>query len=41
MNRVKIANDATIGMGAVILKDVQKGEVVVGNPGKVIKVKSM
>jgi UDP-3-O-[3-hydroxymyristoyl] glucosamine N-acyltransferase len=41
LNKVKIAHDATIGMGAVILKDVQKGEVVVGNPGKVIKVKSV
>ncbi|CAM3389462.1 NeuD/PglB/VioB family sugar acetyltransferase [Aequorivita lipolytica] len=36
---IKIGKWATIGAGAVIIKDVPDGAVVVGNPGKVIKVK--
>lgn len=34
---VKIADYAVIGASAVVTKDVQFGEVVVGNPGKVIR----
>ena len=36
---VKIGKWATIGAGAVIIKDVPDGAVVVGNPGRVIKMK--
>ncbi|MDB4534301.1 hypothetical protein N9242_05455 [Vicingaceae bacterium] len=34
--KVAIGDDATIGQGAVIIKDVKQNEIVVGNPGKVI-----
>jgi UDP-3-O-[3-hydroxymyristoyl] glucosamine N-acyltransferase len=34
LQKKNIANNATIGMGAVILKDVLEGEVIIGNPGK-------
>jgi acetyltransferase-like isoleucine patch superfamily enzyme len=37
---VKIGNYAVIGAGAVIGRDVNDYEVVVGNPGKVIKVRN-
>ncbi len=35
---VKIGKWATIGAGSVIIKDVPDGAVVVGNPGRVIKI---
>ncbi len=34
LNKRKIENNATIGMGAVVVKDVFENEIVVGNPGK-------
>lgn len=34
---IKIGKWATIGAGAVIIQDVPDGEVVVGNPGRMIK----
>ena len=34
--KVTVGNDATIGQGAVIVKNVNDHETVVGNPGKVI-----
>ncbi len=34
---VKIGEKALIGAGAVVIKDVPPGAVVVGNPGKIIK----
>lgn len=37
---VTIGRAAVIGMGSVVLKDVEPGHVVVGNPAKTIKVKS-
>ena len=37
LNKKEISDDAYIGMGAVVLKNVEKGEVIVGNPGKVLK----
>lgn len=37
IGEVTIEDDAVIGAGAVITKSVQKGEVVVGNPQRVIK----
>lgn len=36
---VTIGEDAIIGAGAVILKDVPAGATVVGNPGKIIKIR--
>ena len=35
-NKVRIGRDATLGMGAVVLKDVEAGTTVVGNPAKVL-----
>ena len=35
--RLSIGKAATVGMGAVVLKDVGAGEVVVGNPATVIR----
>lgn len=37
LNKKTIKDNAVIGMGAVVLKDVGESEVVVGNPGKIIK----
>lgn len=37
IGEVHIGNDAVIGAGAVITKDINKGDVVVGNPQRVIK----
>ena len=34
---LRIGSDAVIGMGAVVLKDVGDGEVVVGNPARVLR----
>jgi UDP-3-O-[3-hydroxymyristoyl] glucosamine N-acyltransferase len=39
LQKKNIANNATIGMGAVILKDVLEGEVIIGNPGKPLQKK--
>ena len=36
MNGIKIGNSAVIGMGAVVLKEVERDKVIVGNPGKVL-----
>ncbi|HPI00367.1 MAG TPA: hypothetical protein PK772_08555 [Chitinophagaceae bacterium] len=36
LNKKNIANNATIGMGAVVLKDVKEGEIIIGNPGKIL-----
>ncbi|WP_319756992.1 UDP-3-O-(3-hydroxymyristoyl)glucosamine N-acyltransferase [uncultured Sphaerochaeta sp.] len=38
INGISISNDATVGIGAVILKPVEDNAVVVGNPGKVIRI---
>ena len=34
LNKKSIANNAVIGMGAVVLKNVNEGETIIGNPGK-------
>ena len=37
-NKLRIGRGAIVGMGAVVLKDVGDGEVVAGNPARVIRV---
>lgn len=40
MTGVKVVGeDALIGAGAVIIKDIPDGATVVGNPGRIIKIK--
>ena len=38
---IKIGDNAVIGAGSVIVKDVPEGAVVVGNPGKVIRINNL
>jgi serine acetyltransferase len=33
-NKVKIGNNVTVGMGAVVLKDIPDGETWIGNPAR-------
>lgn len=37
MNQIHVGNNAFVGMGTVVIKDVEKNDVVVGNPAKVIR----
>lgn len=37
LNKVKVHKGSTLGMGAVIIRDVGQGQVVAGNPGRVIR----
>ena len=41
IGEITVDSDAVIGAGAVITKDIQKGDVVVGNPQRVIKTNSI
>lgn len=34
LNKKSIADDAVIGLAAVVIKDVKQGEIIIGNPGK-------
>lgn len=36
-NRIKLGDNSLVGMGAVVLKDVDDNTVVVGNPGRFLK----
>jgi UDP-3-O-[3-hydroxymyristoyl] glucosamine N-acyltransferase LpxD len=36
---VKVGDDAMIAMGAVVIKDVAKGEIVAGNPAKFLRIR--
>lgn len=38
LNQKKIGNDATIGLAAVVVKNVENGETVIGNPAEEISV---
>jgi UDP-3-O-[3-hydroxymyristoyl] glucosamine N-acyltransferase len=37
LNKLTVADHAYIGMGAVIIRNVESGDMLVGNPGRVIK----
>lgn len=37
MNQAHIGAGATLGLGAVVLRDVEAGQVIVGNPGRVLR----
>ena len=39
MQKLQIGSNSTVGLGAVVLKDVDEGEIVVGNPAKLLKKK--
>lgn len=41
INGISIGNNATVGIGTVILKPVEDNAVVVGNPGKIIRMKAV
>jgi UDP-3-O-[3-hydroxymyristoyl] glucosamine N-acyltransferase len=36
-NKIKVANDSLIGLGAVVIKNVEENSIVVGNPAKKIE----
>ena len=36
-----MGEDAIIGAGAIIIEDVPAGATVVGNPGKIIKIRKL
>ena len=36
-NQIKIGDNSLIGMGAVVLKDVEPHSVMVGNPAKLLR----
>ena len=38
-NGVSIQDDALIGLGAVVIKPVEEGAVIIGNPGKELRKK--
>jgi UDP-3-O-[3-hydroxymyristoyl] glucosamine N-acyltransferase len=38
MNKINIGDDCFIGLGAVVLKDVPSGAVMVGNPAKILRI---
>ncbi len=38
LNKIKVADGATIGMGAMVFRDVEAGETVMGNPARVTKI---
>jgi len=40
MNKIKIGDNCYIGLGAVVLKDVPPGAVMVGNPAKILRTKN-
>lgn len=38
LNKVTVGNNAYIGLGTIVIKDVPENAVVVGNPGKIIRI---
>ena len=41
LNRVKLADRTLVGIGSNVLKDTEPGDIVVGNPAKVISKRSV
>lgn len=39
INKVSVGDNAVVGLAAVVIRDVEDGDVIVGNPGKSIKKK--
>jgi len=39
LNQKSIGNNALVGMGAVVLKDVPRGKIFIGNPARDLKAK--
>lgn len=39
INKIYIGENSTIGAGTVVIKDIPDGATVVGNPGRIIKIK--
>jgi serine acetyltransferase len=39
MQKIKVGDNCTIGIGSVVLKDVPSGAVMAGNPAKILKMK--
>lgn len=37
LNKVRLKENSMVGLGAVVIKDVESGDVVVGNPAKSIR----
>ena len=37
LNKVKVGDNATLGIGAVVRKDVEAGSTVAGNPARVLR----
>jgi UDP-3-O-[3-hydroxymyristoyl] glucosamine N-acyltransferase len=40
INKINVGDNAYTGLGAVVIKDVPDNAVIVGNPGRVLKIKS-
>lgn len=40
LNQKKIGSDVVVGLGAVVLKDVEDKQIIIGNPGKPLEKKS-
>ncbi len=34
LNKLSVSKNAPIGMGAVVVKNLEEGQIIVGNPGK-------
>lgn len=41
LGAIRVGNDAVIGAGAVVVDDVAEGAVVVGNPGRVVRIRDV
>jgi len=38
LNKVKIGDNVYIGLGTIVIKDIPDNAVVVGNPGRIIRI---
>ena len=39
INKIKVGNDAVIGMGSVVIRDIDPGQTIAGNPGRPLEKK--